>query len=136
MMLQQELTPTLREEGWEFAKSIADAFRKASPGDSVVLCDDNATSGSQAECQFMAWFGIPRDQWAEDQKQEQGINDVELDDRDKELARQMNIAVAVCAGGGETASFRKGPNAGNRIFSRCFLPPGSNAAFCRTASAS
>ena len=68
MILEQEFKDDLEKNGWIVKKSINDVVDAAAPEDTLVLCDDNIVSGSQAECQFMAWFGIPRSDWGLNRK--------------------------------------------------------------------
>ena len=49
----------------------------------------------------MAWFGVPRNQWAPEQQQEAGIDEVALDERDLKLLKEMQVTVAVCVGSEE-----------------------------------
>lgn len=98
MILEQELRDDLERNGWIIKKTIYDVFSEACPDDTVILCDDNMVSGSQAECQFMAWLGILRSDWAPDQKSEKGISDRAFDRRDQELFKAMRVGVAVCVG--------------------------------------
>jgi hypothetical protein len=96
--LEQELKAGLEPKGWTFKKTIRDVFASAKPGDNLVLCDDNVTSGSQALCQFMAWLDVSASQWNDAQKQERGIERTPLDNRDKELLRQLKIWIVTAVG--------------------------------------
>ena len=101
MILQQEVTPMLSSEGWTFSKSIRNVVKTAEAGDCVILCDDNSTSGNQAECQLMAWLTYGAISGPRNQKKEAGISDVALDARDVNLLKEMDVGVAVCAGSDE-----------------------------------
>ena len=108
MLVEQELRDRLMEMGWSIGKSIREVFGKAQQEEDLILCDDNIVSGSQAECQFLAWFNIPRDEWEPNQRSEHGIEDDALDERDLNLLRSMHLGIAVCRGS-EAASDRLGP---------------------------
>ncbi|WP_180356119.1 HD domain-containing protein [Aliirhizobium smilacinae] len=97
-IVEHELSAGLKERGWEFKKGIRDIFGEAQPGDHIVLCDDNVTSGSQAICQFLAWLGVPKEKWTEEQRLERGIESAKLDDRDIELLRELKLTIVVTSG--------------------------------------
>jgi deoxynucleoside triphosphate triphosphohydrolase SAMHD1 len=96
--LEQELKDALATRGWEFKKTIRDVFSSAKPGDHLVLCDDNVTSGSQALCQFMAWLGVPEAEWSDRQMGERGIEKTKLAERDIELLKQLKIWIVTAVG--------------------------------------
>jgi HD superfamily phosphohydrolase len=104
-LAEQELKSTLEPHGWSFKKSIRDVFSVAKPGDCLVLCDDNVTSGSQALCQLMAWMGVPESKWSEEQKQERGIERTPLDKRDMELLAELDLWLVTAAGTPHGAEF-------------------------------
>jgi hypothetical protein len=95
MILEQENREYLREQGWTVCKTIAEALGRAQAGDLVVLCDDNASSGSQAECQLRAWLG--RETWSAELRGEQGIEDRPLSPNDQDRLRAVRVSLAVCA---------------------------------------
>lgn len=76
MILDQELRDDLRASQWKVCKSLRDALAEAREGDWLLLCDDNVSSGSQADSQLLAWFGVDRSEWPEEQRGEGGISDV------------------------------------------------------------
>jgi hypothetical protein len=84
--------------GWKFKKTIRDAFSEAKPGDCLILCDDNVTSGSQALCQFLAWMAIPEDKWTNDQRSEKGIERTPLDSRDRKLLTELDLWLVTAVG--------------------------------------
>jgi hypothetical protein len=97
MILEQENREYLREQGWTVCKTIAEALGRAQAGDLVVLCDDNASSGSQAECQLRAWLGQARETWSAELRGEQGIEDRPLSPNDQDRLRAVRVSLAVCA---------------------------------------
>lgn len=97
MLAEQELKNRLTGS-WTFKKSIRDVFSLAKPGDRLVLCDDNVTSGSQAICQLLAWMGVSESKWTKEQQREKGIERKPLDARDKELFLQMDLWLVTAAG--------------------------------------
>lgn len=98
MLLEHELRAPLANNGWSIRKSLDEVFRYYKDGDCLLLCDDNIVSGSQAECQFLAWSNVPRDQWQPELRAEHGIFDNALDKDDIERLQQMPLAIAVCTG--------------------------------------
>ena len=98
MLIEQEIGHEVGAIGWKIEKSILDVLDKSSDGHDLILCDDNSISGSQAECQFRAWFGVPRNEWPEDQRTELGVVDAPLRESQRESLASMNLAVAVSAG--------------------------------------
>ena len=74
-------------------------MKQSEAGDTILFCDDNIVSGSQATYQFLAWFGIPRETWPEDSRTEQGINDVALTDENQAKFKKMHIGIAVAVKG-------------------------------------
>jgi hypothetical protein len=104
-LAEQELTTAVRPLGWRFKKTIRDVFSEAKPGDCLVLCDDNVTSGSQALCQLLAWMGIPESKWTEEQKSEKGIERASLDGRDRKLLTKLDLWLVTAAGTEKAATF-------------------------------
>lgn len=98
MLIEQEIERELRLIGWEIKKSIEDVLEQSTDEHDLILCDDNSISGSQAECQFRAWFGVPRNEWPEDQRTERGVSDTPLSKAQQKRLASMNLAVAVSAG--------------------------------------
>jgi deoxynucleoside triphosphate triphosphohydrolase SAMHD1 len=98
MWLEHDLRASLRTVGWEFKKTIRDVLEEATPGDQLIFCDDNVTSGSQALCQFMAWLEIPEDNWTEEQLQEVGIEEAPLSKNDQALLKKMQIRIVTAVG--------------------------------------
>jgi HD superfamily phosphohydrolase len=98
MLFEHEEKLFLDEHGWISCKSIRDALGHAHKGDLIVLCDDNVSSGAQAECQLRAWFGIPRSEWDEELRSEKGIEESELLPNDQQRLRDVQVAICVCAG--------------------------------------
>lgn len=97
MVAEHELTDGL-PKGWMFAKSIREVFEVAKPGDTLVLCDDNVTSGSQAICQMKAWLGVDKSTWSDAERNEQGIEDAPFSGRDKDLFLSMRLSLVVASG--------------------------------------
>lgn len=97
MIAEHELTDGL-PNGWSFVKSIREVFEFAKRGDTLVLCDDNVTSGSQAICQMKAWLGVEKANWTEQEMSEQGIEDVAFSDRDKSVFLQLDLKLVVANG--------------------------------------
>ena len=98
MLFEQEEKAFLDDEGWICCKTLQEALGRIQDGDLLVLCDDNASSGSQAECQVRAWLGSPRSDWAPELQSELGIEDRQLSPNDMTRFKQARIAIAVCAG--------------------------------------
>ncbi|WP_280800305.1 HD domain-containing protein [Mesorhizobium sp. C416B] len=96
--IEQDLSSNFAGGKFQFCKTIRDAFQVAKPGDTLILCDDNITSGSQAFCQFQAWLGIERVRWAKELRRERGIENTALVERDIELLKQINIQIVTAAG--------------------------------------
>ena len=104
-LAEQELTSAVTPAGWKFKKTIRDVFSEAQPGDCLILCDDNVTSGSQAFCQFLAWMGIPESDWTEEQRSEKGIERTPLDGRDQKLLKKLDLWLVTAAGNGKASGF-------------------------------
>jgi hypothetical protein len=98
MKLEHDLRESLGKMGWAFKKTIRDVLGEADPGDDVIFCDDNVTSGSQTICQFMAWLGVPEDQWTEEQRQEQGIERAVLSKHAQARLKGMRITIVSAIG--------------------------------------
>lgn len=73
----------------------------------LVLIDDNIVSGSQALSQLASWLGISREQWPEDIREEQNIDESQLSDVDRQkiktLIRSARLAICVCVGASKQA---------------------------------
>lgn len=93
-LFEHEASAMLQEQGWAFAKTI----REAVDGDTLVLIDDNATSGSQAVCQFMALVGVEEARWTAEQLGERGIERVKLSARDLQTLRSLRLSFATGLG--------------------------------------
>jgi HD superfamily phosphohydrolase len=78
MLAEQELKTQLEGEGWRFIKSLNEALDKAESNDTILLIDDNATSGSQASSQLLRWLDISREDWDDELKFETNIDDYAL----------------------------------------------------------
>lgn len=99
MLFEQDRKPLMAERGWTVGHSLAEALGRAKSGDTIILCDDNVSSGSQARSQFLSWYGVPREQWPADLRGEAGVDDVTLSDNAKSLMAQLSIGIAVCVKG-------------------------------------
>jgi len=97
-MLEQELREQFETKDVEFAKSVEDALSGMGDDEALLLCDDNISSGSQAQCQFRAWCSIPRESWPEDQRSETGIFAQPLSRDCLEKLKKVRLAIGVCAG--------------------------------------
>jgi deoxynucleoside triphosphate triphosphohydrolase SAMHD1 len=120
--LEHDLRDSLAELGWSFKKTIRDVLEQADPGDDIVFCDDNVTSGSQAACQFMAWLGVPDEQWNEEQRQEQGIERASLSKHDQARLKDLRVTIVSAVG---TAAGRENlrstlPSLGLNLFQGLF----------------
>lgn len=100
-IFEQDLKSSLEKSGWTFCHSIVEVLGKAKPGETLILCDDNVSSGSQALAQFLRWFDKPRDEWPEELQGEAGIDDVPLSKNDQERLKQLQIGISVCVKGGD-----------------------------------
>lgn len=77
-ILEREAKSLAEYRGLSFAKDIEEALR----GDAdtpIALVDDNISSATQARAQFLAWTGVPRADWPEECRGEDGILDRALD---------------------------------------------------------
>lgn len=97
-MWDQEQREQLSAQNWTVRKSIEEALQLYENGDSLLLCDDNMVSGSQADSQFLAWAGVPREEWPVEQRTEHGIFDSSLRAKELDLLKEVELAIAVCVG--------------------------------------
>lgn len=104
MILEQDLKKHLESSGWLMRHSILEVLGQARPGDALVLCDDNVSSGSQSLAQFLRWFNRPRTDWPTEIQDETGIDDVALRDNDLELLRKLSVGIVVCVQGDKAES--------------------------------
>lgn len=97
MLLEQEFRTALGSR-YQFFKTVRDALQDAREEDSLILCDDNVTSGFQAWCQFYAWLGVPDNEWTDAQLRENGIERSALGDKDRETLLNVPLYLATAAG--------------------------------------
>ena len=123
MKLEHDLRDSLGQIGWQFKKTIRDVLENASPGDDVIFCDDNVTSGGQAICQFMAWLGVPDDQWTPEQRQEQGIERAALSKNDQVRLKELRVTIVSAIGSrrGQENLTRSLPAIGVDLFQGLFF---------------
>lgn len=98
MLAEHELKSELEGTGWRFSKSIEEALRSMAESETLVLCDDNISSGSQATAQLLAWLGVPRPSWPPGCREEHGIFDTPLESEMADRLKRINIAFAFCIG--------------------------------------
>lgn len=96
MIYKQEKISQLKSKGWDVVSSLREVLGKIKPGETVILCDDNMGSGSQAECQLNAWLDVPRAQWPD--PEEAGVEEASLAPNEIERLREVDLALAVCYG--------------------------------------
>lgn len=94
--------------GWTFSHSLSEALGRAKVGDTIILCDDNVSSGSQARSQFLSWYGVPREQWPDDLRAEAGIDDSMLSENARSLMAQLSVGIAVCVKGNRAEANLRG----------------------------
>lgn len=99
MLLEQDLRSQLLSKGFTISHSITEVLGTANAEDSIFLCDDNVSSGSQSLAQFYRWSGKPRSAWPEDMRAETGIEDVALRENDAELLSKLKLGIVVCVQG-------------------------------------
>jgi deoxynucleoside triphosphate triphosphohydrolase SAMHD1 len=97
-IVEHELSSTLLKEGWFFRKTVRDAISEARAEDTLVLVDDNVTSGSQAVCQFLAWSGVHESKWTSEQRSERGIEQTPLSARDLEVLKSVKLNIVTALG--------------------------------------
>jgi deoxynucleoside triphosphate triphosphohydrolase SAMHD1 len=105
--VEHELSSTLIKEGWLFKKTIRDVISESNAKDTLVLVDDNVTSGSQAVCQFLAWSGVDESKWTAEQRSERGIERAPLSARDLKVLKSVRLNIVTALGteeAGETLS--------------------------------
>jgi hypothetical protein len=98
MLFEHEARGDLQGQNVRIEKSISAALESMKDDDLLLLCDDLISSGSQAQCQFRCWFGIPRSEWPVAQRTELGVTVGKLDDRLLDRMRTCNVALAICVG--------------------------------------
>ncbi len=98
MLLEQEAKQTLEAKGIVVSKDLRSALDEVAADDLLVLCDDVISSGSQAQCQFRSWFGIPREIWPLAHRSELGITTSALEGRYQGLLKRANVYLAFCVG--------------------------------------
>lgn len=104
MLFEQELKGEAERLGWLVRKDIEDALESMDDRSTLVLCDDNIVSGSQASCQLRSWMGVPREKWPAEMRSEQGIFDRQLRTMDQKALREKPWAIAVAVGTTEAES--------------------------------
>lgn len=97
-MMEQELKTSFSENEVSIEKGLEQVLDTISPGQAILFCDDNISSGSQAQSQFRAWFGVPRDKWPEQDQAEGGIFDLILSPGHQAKLRNARIALGYCVG--------------------------------------
>lgn len=98
MLLEHEARDSLRDRGIFIEKDLLGALEALGEGDLLLLCDDVMSSGSQAQCQFRSWFGVPREQWPVPHQSELGVTVSKLDEKHLEILRKSYVVVAICEG--------------------------------------
>jgi HD superfamily phosphohydrolase len=98
MLLEQEAHTALKAEGIELTKTIHDCLSKHTDKDTIVFCDDNISSGAQAQSQFRAWFDVPRAKWPEEHRRVSGIEEAALSPEDSDRLKAGKVAIAICEG--------------------------------------
>lgn len=98
MLLEHEAKAQFSRRGIYIHKDLPGALKDIADGDLLLLCDDVLNSGSQVQCQFRSWFGIPRDQWPMPHQTELGVTEAKLDEQCLEKLRKANVAIAICEG--------------------------------------
>jgi HD superfamily phosphohydrolase len=103
MLAEQELRGPMKERGWSFAKSLNETLDKVADEDTILLIDDNATSGSQAASQLLRWLGIPREEWPAELQLETNIDDFTLSHSQQGKFRRVRTSLGFVLAGAEAS---------------------------------
>jgi HD superfamily phosphohydrolase len=100
MILEQKRRDEYLAQGHRFARNLAELKLELAkdPNVCILFVDDQFATGGQAHAQLLQWAEVPRNQWPEELRGEQNIDNAALGAKAKELFANGQVVLAFIFG--------------------------------------